>query len=170
MAMINLYLPSEVSEKPQAFIEKIRSWICHSLWRVIIITFASCSSITEHNIWWNEATAAELAAGEASYVAVEVLGIRSKNYPIIAEAASQGDIKAIQQLQRVTGHGDAAGGLGQHLLIQKILEQVGDSLFAEALSEQSNEVILAHGYLSAPNYPITIEEFPHTYEIIRLAE
>lgn len=128
--------------------------------------------MSERDTWWSNSTAAELAAGETSYVATEVLGITAADYPKIAEAASRGDIKAIQQVQKVTGHGDAAGGLGQSFLVQKILEKAGDTKFAEALSAQPEEVILAHSYLRDTNYHVAItqKDFPETHQIIRLAE
>ena len=129
-------------------------------WCVLLSMLSSCACILEHDAWWNNSTAAELAAGETSHVTRDVLGITAADFPKIAESASRGEIKAIRQVQKVTGHGDAAGNLGQTFLIQKVLEKAGDAQFAEALSAQSKKVILAHSYLRDANHynPITQKE------------
>lgn len=139
----------------------------------VLLGFApvGCAIQPSNDGWWDELSPAEAAADEPGHVAAGVLGIDAGDYPRIATAASEGDIGALQQVQRVTGHGDGAGSLGQSLLIQKLLEAAGDSVFATALSTQSQGVILAHQKFLDPRLHVSIlpDRFPLTYGVIKNA-
>ena len=136
------------------------------------LTLLGCAIERSNDVWWDELSPAEAAADEPSHVAAGVLGIDAEDYPRIAAAASEGDIDALQQVQRVTGHGDGAGSLGQSFLIQKLLEAAGDSAFATALSTQPRGVILAHQEFLDPRLHVSIlpDRFPLTYGVIKDAE
>ena len=114
----------------------------------------------------------DAASGETAILASSLLKIPREDYPTLVEKACRGDVDSIRQVQLVTGHGDGASSFGQTLTIQKVLQTAGDKPFAEALTMQTRQVILAHAKFRNPRFSVHIDSkrFPESNRIIIEAE